>query len=497
MTEEESILHSNTTKDEQQTEEKKTDESKEEEKPEIPNIVTIEDAGPCKKKVIIEIPLEKITNATDDQYKELQRDALVPGFRKGRAPRRLLEKRFGKEASESIKLKLLADASESAIKDNELKTLGEPDIDFENIELPEEGPMKFDFLVEVQPEFELPELEGIPVNKTKLEVTDKQIDGEIDQMRKWSGVWTPRKDEAAELDDQIIADAILKIEGIEEEEKLDNIEIYVRQNGFVGQIPVETLNELLIGAKAGESKQTNIEVPKTYYKEEYRGKKVDLNIEIKDIKWLKPAELDESLFQRAGVENESELREKTHDKLQKQLESQIKTEMTEQVYKYLYDNTDFDLPLDVVAQQAESALRRQYIQLMMRGLSREQISEHMEQLQASSEEQAKKQLKTFFIMDKISDKFKIEVSEEEINGYIAQLAVERSQRPERMKEQMEHDGSLAQFKMEVRQNKCIEKLLESAKITEKKPQKKAKKTEKVSKKKTSKKKSKPKKESES
>ena len=78
-------------------------------------------------------------NATDDQYKELQRDALVPGFRKGRAPRRLLEKRFGKEASESIKLKLLAQASESAVKDNELKTLGEPDIDFENIELPEEG----------------------------------------------------------------------------------------------------------------------------------------------------------------------------------------------------------------------------------------------------------------------------------------------------------------------------------------------------------------------
>ncbi len=479
---------------ESQTEEK-TEESKEEEKLEIPNIVTIEDAGPCKKKVLIEIPWEKITYATDDQYKELQRDALVPGFRKGRAPRRLLEKRFGKEASESIKLKLLANASESAIKDNELKTLGEPDIDFEKIELPEEGPLKFDFLVEVQPEFELPELEGIPVTKTKLEATEEQINSEIDQIRKWSGIWTPRKEEAAELDDQIIADAILKIEGIEEEEKLDNIEIYVRQNGFVGQIPVEKLDELLIGAKAGESKQTNVDVPKTYYKEEYRGKKVDLNIEIKDIKWLKPAELDESLFQRAGVENESELREKTHDKLQKQLESQIRTEMTEQVYQYLHDNTDFDLPLDVVAQQAESVLRRQYINLMMRGLSREQVSEHMEQLQASSEEQAKKQLKTFFIMDKISEKFEIEVSEEEINGYIAQLAVERGQRPERMKEQMEHDGSLAQFKMEVRQNKCIEKLLESAKITEKKPSKKVKKTEKVSKKKkTTKKKSKSKEE---
>ena len=307
---------------ESQTEEA-TEKSKEEEKPEIPNIVTIEDAGPCKKKVLIEIPEEKIKNSIDDQYKELQRDAIVPGFRKGRAPRRLLEKRFGKEASESIKLKLLAQASESAIKDNELKALGEPDIDFEKIELPEEGSLKFDFLVEVQPEFELPELEGIPVTKTKLEVTDEQIDGEIEQIRKWAGVWTPRKDEAAELDDQIIADAILKIEDVEEEEKLDNIEIYVRQNGFVGQIPVEKLDELLIGAKAGESKQTSIDVPKTFYKEEYRGKKIDLNIEIKDIKWLKPAELNESLFQRVGVGNESELREKTHDKLQKQQQNKL------------------------------------------------------------------------------------------------------------------------------------------------------------------------------
>ena len=192
---------------ESQTEET-TEESKEEEKPEIPNIVTIEDAGPCKKKVLIEIPEEKIKNITEEQYKELQRDALVPGFRKGRAPRRLLEKRFGKEATESIKLKLLADASESAVKDNELKTLGEPDIDFEKIELPEEGSLKFDFFVEVQPQFELPKLEGIPITKTKLEVTDEQVDNEIEQIRKWAGIWTPRKNEAAKLDDQIIADAI-------------------------------------------------------------------------------------------------------------------------------------------------------------------------------------------------------------------------------------------------------------------------------------------------
>ncbi|MBN2182751.1 MAG: trigger factor [Sedimentisphaerales bacterium] len=464
---------------------------KKDDKPDLPdNIVTIEDAGPCKKKVTIEIPRETIDYYTNNRYEELRKEAIVPGFRKGRAPRRLIEKRFGKEATEQIKLTLLAEASEAAIKDNEIDSLGEPDIDYENIELPEEGPMKFDFEMEVRPEFELPELEGIAVTKTKLEVTDEQVDAEIEQMLKWSGIWTPRSEGAIEPEDQIVADVLIKVEGLEEQEKLDNAEIFVRKNGFVGRIPVEKLDEFLVGAKAGQTKEFSVDVPKTYFREEYRGKKVDIKIEIKDVKWLKPAELDDIFLQRAGVESEDELRENIHNKLQSQLERQIRNEMSEQIYKYLHDKTEFDLPLDIVAQQADTVLRRQYANLLMKGVPREQISEYMEQLQAGSEEQARRQLKTFFIMDKVADKLGINVSEEEINGYIAQLAVQRNQRPERMREQMEHDGSLAQFSLEVRQEKCIEKLLETAKITEKKPDKKAEKAAKASdkpKKKTAKK----------
>ncbi|UCF15182.1 MAG: trigger factor [Phycisphaerales bacterium] len=438
------------------------------------NTVTVEDAGPCKKKVVIEIPEEAIKKATDEQYGQLHKEAQIPGFRKGRAPRRLLEKRFGKEVGEQVKFKLLAEASESAVKDNELQTLGEPDVDFENIELPEAGPMRFDFEIEVRPQFELPVLEGIPVTKTKLEVTDEQIDREIEQMRRLSGVWTPRDEaDAVEAEDQIIADVILKVEGVEEEEKLDNTEIYVRASGFVGAVPVEKLDELLVGAKAGETRETSVEVPKTFFREEYRGKKVDVKIEVKDVKWLKPAELGESLFSQIGVEDEDELRERIHDTLQGRLEQQGRTEMTEQIYKYLLDNTDFELPLDIVGEQATTVLQRQYTNLIMRGLSREQIDEQLEQLQAGSEQQAEQQLKTFFIMDKVAEKLDISVTDEEINGQIAQLAMQRGQRPERMKEQMERDGSLAQFSLEVRQNKCIAKLLETAQVTEKKAKKKS------------------------
>lgn len=460
------------------------------------NTVTVEDAGPCKKKVVIEVPEESIKEAIDEQYKELGREAVLPGFRKGRAPRRLLEKRFGKETNEQIKLKLLAEASEAAIKDKELDILGDPDIDFEKIELPTAGPMKFEFEAEVRPEFELPNLEKIPVKREKLAVADEQIDREIDQLRRWSGVWAPREDGQVEADDQIIADVLLRPELTDEEKakqaeaaekaekgeeseespvleaetKLDNTEIYVRAQGFVGAVPVEKLDEWLGGTKVGETRTTTVEVPKTYFREEYRGRKVEIEVTVKEIKYLKPAEMGEQFLERYGVESEAELRERVQDNLQQQQESRIRQDMSEQIYQYLLDHTSFDLPLDIVARQAGTILQRQYINLLQRGLSRQQVEEQMEQLRAGSEEQAKEQLKTFFIMDKVADKLEIEVTEEEINGHIAQIAIQRGQRPEKMKEQMERDGSLAQFRMDVRQNKCINKLLETADITEQEAQ---------------------------
>jgi len=476
------------------------------------NTVTVEDAGPCKKKVSIEVPEESIKEAIDEQYKELGREAVLPGFRKGRAPRRLLEKRFGKETNEQIKLKLLAEASEAAIKDKELDILGDPDIDFEKIELPATGPMKFEFEAEVRPEFELPNLEKIPVKREKLTVTDEQIDREVDQLRRYAGVWAPREEGTVEADDQIIADVLLKPELTEEEKakqaeaaekagrgegpeegqvleaetKLDNAEIFIRSQGFVGAIPVEKLDEWLVGAKVGDTRTTTVEVPKTYFREEYRGRKVEVEVTIKEVKYLKPAEINEQFLSRYGVESEADLRELIQDNLQQRQEARVREDMSEQIYQHLLRNTDFDLPLDIVARQAGTILQRQYINLLQRGLSRQQVEEQMEQLRAGSEEQAKEQLKTFFIMDKVADKLEIEVTEEEINGHIAQIAIQRGQRPEKMKEQMERDGSLAQFRMDVRQNKCINKLLETADITEQEAQateakpKKAKKTAKKS-----------------
>lgn len=447
---------------------KKKAEQAEQAAEEVKNTVNITDSGACKKKIEIEIPESKIREVLDKKYQDLKRDAVLPGFRKGRAPLRLLEKRFAMDISKQTKLELMVEAADAAIKEAKLETLGDPNIDHEKVELPASGPMKFEFEVEIRPEFELPELEGIAIEKPKVAVTDETVEAELAAMRRRAGVWTP-KEKAVELDDQVVADVVLTVEGQSDVDKRDNIEIYVRKTGFVAGIPVEGLDQLLRDAKHGDTRKTTVDIPATYFDENYRGKKVDVEITVKEVKVMEPAEINGEFLQRFNTSSVDELKERIRERMEYQAEQEARSAMSEQVYAYLRDKVSFELPEAVVASQSLSILQRQYSNLLMRGLSREQVDEQMDQLRASSEQQAKEQLKMFFVMDKLADKLDISVSEEEINSHIAYVAAMRGRRPEKMREELARDGSLSQFVVRVREQKCIEKILEKASITDVEP----------------------------
>jgi len=189
-----------------------------------------------------------------------------------------------------------------------------------------------------------------------------------------------------------------------------------------------------------------------------------LTIEVKEVKSLEPAELNEDFFKRLGVDDEGDLKDKIREQISAQAERQARSAMSQQVHAFLREKIDFELPSDVVAAQSVSILQRQYSNMLMQGMAKEQVDEQMDQLKASSEEQAAEQLKMYFVMDKLADKFKVEVSEEEINGQIAYAAAMRGRRPEKMREELARDGSLAQMTLQIREEKCIEKILEKANI---------------------------------
>ncbi len=431
--------------------------------------INISDSGPCKKKISIEISENDIRSNLESQFKNLRKMAQVPGFRVGRAPLRLVEKRFGKEVNQQLKLRLIAEAAEKAIKDNKLDTLGEPDINHENIQLPAGGPMNFEFEVEVKPQFELPELEGIAVERPILEVTDAQIEQELDNLRRDFGTWEVKQGSVLE-DDQIIADIKLTYqdaEGKQQQQTVENSEVFIRSGTcFAGHVPVENLAELFKGATVGDTRETSTDVPNTFFNETYRGKKVDVSITVKEIKTLKPAEMNEEFFRRFGMSDATELKNVLRERTESHILQQQRTAMADTIYNYLLKNTTFDLPASLVAQQGLVLLQRQYTRLLLRGVPKEEISKQMEQLRSAGETQAAAQLKLLFIIDKLAEKLGVQVEPEEINGHIAQVAIQRNMRPEKLREQMAKDGSLSQFIMELRASKCVDKILETAKITD-------------------------------
>ena len=140
--------------------------------------VTVEDTGPARKALTIEVPAERIAAKIETSFGRLKSDAILPGFRRGRAPQRLLEKRFGTSIRDEVRGQLLSECYSQAIEDEKLDVIGEPDVaDFDSITLPESGPLTFRVEVEVSPKVELPPLEGIEVKKAKMEVTDEQVGG--------------------------------------------------------------------------------------------------------------------------------------------------------------------------------------------------------------------------------------------------------------------------------------------------------------------------------
>lgn len=478
-----------------ETQENLQNAEEESESNEIPNIVTVEDAGTLKKKVIVSIPREKIDAKTDEMFGELGNSAQVPGFRVGHAPRRLIEKRFGKEVTHDVRNALVGESIGDAIEKSELKTLGEPDLDLDAIEVPDTGNMEFSFEVEVAPEFDLPELKGVKVEKQAMAVDDKKADEYLEQIRTGRARYEVA-DKAAAEGDVVTAEVKISGEGIE---TLDRKGITLRvAPGQVEGIPLVDLGKTLTGTKADKTVSLAITCPKSHPNEDWQEKDLTVELAITQVQKRILPELDDEFATSAGFESVKDMKEFVRSRLEGQLETESKRSMRDQICQYLLDNISFDLPEGVTARHTSRLLQRRYVELLQTGYPREKIDENLTELQAGAAEQAARELKLQFIVGKIAEQEEIEVSEDEINSRIAMMAQSYNRRPERMRQELEADGSLSAVETSIREEKALDKLLNDAKVTEtkgepaKKTEKKAakkavKKTEKKVEKKTAKK----------
>ena len=449
------------------------------------NKVTVEEVGTARVRIKIEVPPERIEDRRDKDLDELRRTAAVPGFRVGRAPRKLIEKRFGSDARDSLKNVLVAEALQEAVTKNEIKTLGEPDLDIEAIEMPDEGPLCFEVETDVEPEFELPELEGIPVTKVSTEITDENVESAVKAMLAREGVYEPVAKGPAKEQDQIVGDLWLKVDDKEVTRRDDMALLAGPTNMALMSVPLDELCKNLIGAKSGDQATAEVTVGDDHADEEVRGKNGTVGMDVKEIKRLKIPPLTEEWLKKAGWDGEEQFRAAVKDNLQRQSRDGSEEQMRAQIRDYLLTRVSLDLPEKLSAERVERAESRQLVRIMQMGIPEAQARELVGKQAETTRNQAVEETKLFFVLNRIADEQEIETDEAEVNGQIARMAVMGQTRPEKMRQRLEQTGQLEVLRSQIREKKVLDKLLSQAKVTEVEPEKP---TEQAAKKKAAKKK---------
>lgn len=470
--------------------------------------VKVADAGTLRKTVTVTVPWEALQTDLDKQYKELIAEAIVPGFRRGRAPQKLIEKRFGGDVNEQVTTQVVSNAYLAAIEKEDIKVLGDPMIwtkikdkkdktseekeklvdlttALRHIKIPEEAPLEIKYEVEVKPEFDLPELKDIEVTKHDLKVSDDDITKQIERMRARDGRWAPVEDGKVEVDDLLVCDIKVTADG-KEIRTLDNATIAARPQQIEG-ITFDDLDKTLKGSKVGDTKVLKGELPDDYEVEDLRGKKTEIEMKINDVKRFEIPPVDEAFLESQGFEDEKEYRAWVRERMEEELDQGVKSDMRRQVREYLTDSTKLELPEGLSSRQTERAVTRKMIELQRQGFPETEIEKHADELRTSAKEQAISELKLHFILEEIAEKLEVDVSEEEINGQIAAMAQSYNRRFDRIRDELAKNNGIESLYLQIRDDKCLDRLVADAKLVEGKPEKKkAKKkaTKKTTKKKT-------------
>ncbi len=440
--------------------------------------VTIADVGPARKALTIEIPADRISKRLEEEYKKLQNDAALPGFRKGRAPMRLLKKRFDISIKEDLRGQIISESYSQAVEDHKLEVIGDPDVkNFRDIKLPESGNLTYVVEVEVAPDVALPALEGIEVIKPKLEVTEEQIAKEIENLRERNGKMDPIEGDGVQIQAKDYVQGSIKIQA-GENAAADAELLFEQPGGFIlingedlnfrghiAGIVVEDLGKRAIAQKTGETLVISTKGPESHENDKIKNQPITITMKLDKVFRVQPASL-ESIQSSYGVGSEEELKKAVRESSEQRNKIQQTSAQHEQICNYLVEKVDLSLPEGLTGRQSARLLRRKAMDLTYRGTPEKEIEQRIADMRKNTEEEARKQLKLFFIIDQAARKLEIEVSEDEVNNRISFMAWQQGRRPEKLRQEYIRSGEIESLYLQLREQKTLDKILESAKVTE-------------------------------
>jgi len=385
--------------------------------------VSVENLAPCKKLVRVELDAAAVDVVFDTVTKDIQKQASLPGFRPGKAPRDMVIKKYSAEIKDEAKRKLIGDNYRKAIEEKKLHVVGYPDI--EEVQFERGQPLQFTATVETAPEFELPDYKGLPATLESKVVTDEDVSRALEMLR---GQHAKFETAARHLANGDVA--VVNYTGTCEGKPIT--ELAPTAKGLTEQkhFWVETTDSKfipgfaaqLIGAQAGEKRTVNVDFPADFVTPQLQGKKGVYEVELVEVKEKVLPAIDDELAKKFGAENLEKLKEGVRKDLENELKYSQSKAIRNQTIRGLLGRVNFDLPETAVAAETRNAVYDIVRQNTQRGIGRDLIEKQKDEIYSVAAGSAKDRVKLAFIVQRIAEKENITVTQEDAIKRAQQLA---------------------------------------------------------------------------
>jgi trigger factor len=434
-----------------------------EEKPKakLSQTVDIRDVGPCKKHIKVTVAREAIDERLGEKYSELVADANVAGFRPGKAPRKLVERRFQKEVGDQVKTEVLLASLEQLAEDHDVAPLSAPNIDPAQLELPREGPFTYEFEVEVRPQFDLPNYKGLKLKRPVHTFTPEEVEQEEKRLLAPYSQVVPKPEGKLQTGDVVIADVTTRY-GDAVLSTMKESQFRVQEQVAFKDGVASKFGAQLAGANGGESRIVDITLSDAVANPSLRGMMVQATFEIKEVKTLRYPELTHEFLHNFGVHTPEQLRELIGVVLERRLVNTQRQSAREQVIAQIAASSTWELPEDLLRRQARKALQRRIMEMQSDGISEEEINGRIRMMQQDILESTRLSLKEHFVLQKIAETEKIDVDEDDLNDEVERIAENLGETPRRIRARLEKEDMLDALAAEMIERKALDLILDTA-----------------------------------
>ena len=420
--------------------------------------VNVEDVSAVKKKVYVEIPEEEVAREIDAIYADLKKNAKIKGFRPGKVPREILERYFKDHVKSEALQKLVQETCPKAFEDSNLRPVSLPVIDPQELEPGK--PFQYSAIVEIKPDFKIEGYLGLHIEGKKEEVKDEEVEERLKGLQNlYANLKTIEEPRPIRNGDFVILDYEASIAGKPlDEGKATDYTVEVGSGRFI-----PAFEEKLVGLKAEEEKEIDVSFPEDYGYKKWAGKTLTFHVKIKEIKEKILPSLDNEFAKDLGnYESLEELKNHLRQDLEKEKKSALEHQLKDQIVDQLIQANPFDLPENLVEEQAKSLVSDTKMRLSSQGVAFESLGVTEEKLKEDYRETAKKQVRTFLIIEKISEKEGITATDEEVEERLKEISERTHQKLDAVKRYYEKNELIPEIKAGILSNKTLNLLLEKA-----------------------------------